>query len=72
MDTVASIPVPALRSLLGTSHAPLVVDVRRPPAFDADPLMIAAALRRPHDAVDGWAATLPRGRNVVVYCVHGH
>jgi rhodanese-related sulfurtransferase len=72
MDTVASISIPSLRSLLGTPRAPLVVDVRKPPAFDADPVMIASALRRAHDSVDEWAAALPRGRDVVVYCVHGH
>lgn len=72
MDTVASISVSALRSTLGTPRAPLLIDVRKPPAYDAEPLMIAAALRRPHDAVDQWVAALPRGRDVVVYCVHGH
>jgi rhodanese-related sulfurtransferase len=72
MDTVASISVPTLRSLIGTPHAPLVVDVRKPPAFDADLAMIASALRCPHDAVAEWVAALPRGRDVVVYCVHGH
>ena len=72
MDTVASISVATLRPLVGTPRAPLVVDVRKPPAFDADPVMIAAALRRPHDAVDAWAGALPAGRDVVVYCVHGH
>jgi rhodanese-related sulfurtransferase len=72
MDTVASISVPTLRSLVGTPRAPLVIDVRKPPAFDADPTMIASALRRPHDAVDAWASALARGRDVVVYCAHGH
>lgn len=72
MDTVASISVSSLRSLLGTPDAPLVVDVRKPPAFDADPLVIAAAIRRGHDTVAHWAAALPAGREVVVYCVHGH
>ena len=72
MDTVASISVSTLRSLIGTPRAPLVVDVRKPPAFDADPVMIAAALRRPPDAVGAWAGALPAGRDVVVYCVHGH
>jgi rhodanese-related sulfurtransferase len=72
MDTVASISIPSLRSLLGTPRAPLVIDVRKPPAFDADPVMIASALRRAHDSVDAWAAALSRGRDVVVYCVHGH
>jgi rhodanese-related sulfurtransferase len=72
MDTVASIPVSTLRSLIGTPRAPLVVDVRKPPAFDGDPVMIAAAVRRPHDAVEAWSAALPPGRDVVVCCVHGH
>jgi rhodanese-related sulfurtransferase len=72
MDTVTSISVSALRSAVGTPRAPLIVDVRKPPAFDADPLMIASAIRRSHDAVAGWAATLPSGRDVVAYCVHGH
>lgn len=72
MDTVASIAVPTLRPLVGTPRAPLVVDVRKPPAFDADPVMVAAALRRRHDAVAEWAGALPPGREIVVYCVHGH
>lgn len=72
MDTVTSISVSALRSLLGTPAAPLVLDVRKPPAFNADPLMIAGAVRRAHDAVDEWAGALARGRPVVAYCVHGH
>lgn len=72
MDTVTSIPVSTLRSLVGTPRAPLVVDVRKPPAFDADPLMIASALRRPHDTVADWTGALPAGRDVVVYCAHGH
>ena len=72
MDTAASIPVSALHPLVGTPRAPLVIDVRKPPAFDADPEMIAGALRRPHDTVDDWARVLPRDRSVVAYCVHGH
>ena len=72
MDTVTSISVSTLRSALGSPRAPLVVDVRKQAAFDADPTMIASALRRRHDAVDEWFAALPQGREVVVYCVHGH
>jgi rhodanese-related sulfurtransferase len=72
MDTVASISVSALRSLVGTPRAPLVVDVRKPPAFGSDPLVIASAIRRGHDTVADWAAALPAGREVVAYCVHGH
>jgi rhodanese-related sulfurtransferase len=71
MDTVTSLSVSALLSLLGTRAAPRVVDVRRTPAFEADPLMIAGAVRRAHDAVGEWAGALARGRPVVAYCVHG-
>jgi len=72
MDTVASISVPSLRSLIGTPRAPLVVDVRKPPAYGADSLVIASAIRRGHDTVADWAAALPVEREVVAYCVHGH
>jgi rhodanese-related sulfurtransferase len=72
MDTVASLSLSALRSLLGTPRAPLVVDVRKSPAFEADPLMIASAMRRAPGAVAEWAGAQPAGREVVVYCAHGH
>jgi rhodanese-related sulfurtransferase len=72
MDTVTSISLSALRSALGTPRAPLIIDVRKPAAYDADPLMVASAIRRPHDAVADWAGALSSGRDVVVYCVHGH
>jgi len=60
-----------LAARLGRPDAPLVVDVRRPPAFAADRRRIAGALRRLPDAVARWAGDLPAGP-VVVYCVHGH
>ncbi len=50
----------------------ILLDVRRRPAFEADPCTIpGAAWRDPH-AVDAWAAELSPGVPVVVYCVHGH
>ena len=70
MDTVSIAP----RSLfeeLGSSAAAYVLDVRRAPAFDADPLMIAGALR-PQGDLAAFAARLPEDRRVVAYCVHGH
>ena len=61
-----------LFATLGTPAAPAVIDVRRAPAFDADAWMIASALRRAPEDVGRWSAALPKGRPVVVYCVHGH
>ena len=44
MDTVSISPA-TLYTLIGTSRSPLVLDVRRAPAFDADSLVLAGALR---------------------------
>ena len=65
----------SLHSLLGTPHAPLVIDVRRAPAFAADPCMIPGAIRRTPEDVADWTpqlAAIAAGKAVVVYCVHGH
>src|SRR5262245_43415847 len=66
-----SISPQALYVRLGTQLAPIVVDVRRSPAFEADDTVIAGAVRRPPEAVDHWCHELPEGRSVVVYCAHG-
>ena len=62
----------ALMSLLKTPQPPMVVDVRKRPAIEADPTMLPGAIWRDPHAVEQWAAELPSGRSVVVYCVHGH
>lgn len=77
MIKTAAMPqsIASLLSTLGTPRAPLVIDVRRAPAFVADPCMIPGAIRRTPDDVAEWApplATLAAGNPVVVYCVHGH
>lgn len=73
MDVQAALISPTdLYRSLGTAKAPLVIDVRRAPAFDADSQRIIAAARRLPEEVTSWSATLPKGRAVVAYCVHGH
>ena len=69
---MSSLTIEALRSALGERAAPLLLDVRRVPAFQASREIVAGALRRDPAAVDAWAKTLPRANHVVVYCVHGH
>src|SRR5499427_10617507 len=66
-----SISPQALYVRLGTESAPIIVDVRRSPAFDADDRIIVGAVRRLPEAVDHWRSELPEGRSVVVYCAHG-
>jgi rhodanese-related sulfurtransferase len=73
MDTtIPSITVAELRAQLGTAAAPILVDVRKQEAYNADPRTIAGALRRAHDRAADWAAELPAGRPVIACCVHGH
>jgi thiosulfate sulfurtransferase len=73
MDEVRfSISTDALCARLGTAGAPIVVDVRRAPAFDADVRMIVSAIRCSPDEITAWQRERTDGRPVVVYCVHGH
>jgi rhodanese-related sulfurtransferase len=68
----AMIDSTALAAALQSEHPPLVIDVRRPPAFSDSREMVDGALRRDPDRVSAWARTLPATVPVVVYCVHGH
>jgi hypothetical protein len=51
-----------LMSLLKMRRHPVVVDVRKRPAFEADPAMLPSAVWRDPHAVEQWAAKLPPGR----------
>lgn len=68
----ASITAAELKSSLAGGKPPLVIDVRRTPAFRSAPDMAAGALRRDPAAAASWARALPRTSSVVTYCVHGH
>jgi rhodanese-related sulfurtransferase len=68
----ASVTSAALRQSLSSATPPIVIDVRKEPAFLDARDTIRGALRRDPAAVESWKNTLPKGRDVVVYCVHGH
>jgi rhodanese-related sulfurtransferase len=68
----AGIGVEELLSRFGTRSSPLIIDVRRNPAFTASDAVIAGCLRREPDAIGSWSSALPSGHDIVVYCVHGH
>ena len=57
---------------LKTPRPPVVVHVRKRPAFEAAPSILPGAVWRDPRAVEQWAAVLPSGCSVVVYWVHGH
>ena len=69
---VPSVSVAALREELHGLQPPIVIDVRRQPAFIESTQTIAGALRRAPEHVADWAATLPAADASVVYCAHGH
>jgi rhodanese-related sulfurtransferase len=68
----ASLTPDALQQALRSDQPPLVIDVRKAPAFLAAPDMIRGALRRDPAQVEDWRKTLSRAASIVVYCVHGH
>ena len=70
MDT-ATLDSRTLYSLLGSPGAPIVVDVRRRPAFEGDPRLIPSALR-PDGDLTAFVAKQAGNRPIVTYCVHGH
>jgi rhodanese-related sulfurtransferase len=61
-----------LMGLLKTPSPPVVIDVRKRPAFETDPVMLPRAVWRDPQSVERWATELPSGCSVVAYCVHGH
>jgi rhodanese-related sulfurtransferase len=70
--TTTSISAAQLRTDVNGRTPPIVIDVRRRPAFSASREMIGGALRRDPEQVGAWARSLPSAGSVVVYCVHGH
>jgi rhodanese-related sulfurtransferase len=61
-----------LKALITDRAGIALLDVRRRPAFEAEPRLIPGAVWRDPEQVDRWAAGLNPNRSVVVYCLHGH
>ena len=72
MDSPKSIYPRDLFDLLDSAAPPLIFDVRRAAAFDADSQMLVSAQRGLPDGVAEWGRQIPAGQPVVVYCVYGH
>ena len=67
-----SVTASNLREMLSGGQPPIVIDVRKQPAFTSSTVTVGGALRRDPERVRDWAKSLPRASSVVVYCVHGH
>jgi rhodanese-related sulfurtransferase len=59
-----------LARLIGTRHAPVLIDVRPPEEFAPDPRLLPGAVRRSADDVAEWAPSLS-GRAAVILCQAG-
>ena len=70
MSSYTSISVDKLSRLIGTAHAPVLIDVRLDRDFDADPRVIPGAIRRSHLDTQEWAPQFV-GRPVIVVCQQG-
>lgn len=70
MPSTTAISVDKLARLVGTHRSPMLVDVRTPDDFAADPRFVPGAIRRGHGDVQDWAGPL-RDRPTVVICQRG-
>lgn len=70
MASHSSISIERLTRVVGTGHAPVIVDVRSDDEFDADRLLIPGSIRREALSVGDWAKRFA-GRSVVVVCREG-
>ncbi len=60
-----------LKALLARSEV-LLLDVRRRAAYEVDSVMLPGAAWRDPEEVAQWSAVLPKDKEIVVYCIHGH
>jgi thiosulfate sulfurtransferase len=61
-----------LAAAMGSGKPPLLIDVRRKPAFEASAQMLVGATWHDPERIDDWCVSIDKGTDVVVYCVHGH
>lgn len=71
MPSPNQITVAQLSRLIGLASAPVIVDVRTPEDYDADPRLIPGSVRKAFDEVSAWSSQYA-GRSVVVVCEKGH
>ncbi|MGB9142619.1 MAG: sulfurtransferase/chromate resistance protein [Aestuariivirga sp.] len=70
MSAPNSIKCEKLVRLIGTPFAPVIIDVRTPEDFEADPCLIPGSLKRSHQSVAEWGRDLS-GKSAVAVCHHG-
>ena len=48
-----------------------IIDIRRKSDLDADPSTLPGAVWHDPELIESWSAQLPKGKEVVLYCVRG-
>jgi superoxide dismutase, Fe-Mn family len=71
-DAAAARLVAAAAPSATAANAPLVIDVRRAGVYQKATTTLPGARWEDPALVGTWAARLPPGREVLVYCVYGH
>jgi rhodanese-related sulfurtransferase len=66
LSSYCSISPTQLAQLIGTQHAPAVVDVRSDGEFAADPFLVPGSVLRDAGSVDQWARALVGKRSIIV------
>ena len=70
MSSHSSVSPEYLARLIGTRHAPSIIDVRSADEFNAEPMLIPGALPRDGSDMGQWGSALSN-KSVVVYCRDG-
>jgi rhodanese-related sulfurtransferase len=60
-----------LKQLMESDASLTILDLRRRSDYDSDDGVLPAARWLDHERIAHWHTTLPRDREVVLYCAHG-
>jgi thiosulfate sulfurtransferase len=72
-SSALTLTVGQLKKLLQDQPKLIVLDVRKAPAFEKNPVLIVGAQRVPPESVTSWAAANEfKDSTVIAYCVYGH
>jgi rhodanese-related sulfurtransferase len=71
MDQERTVVPEKLIKMLSEQNDILLLDVRRRADLDAAAMTITGAEWKDPDNVDSWSSSLPRDREIVIFCVRG-
>lgn len=73
-STVSFVGRAELAALIADGAKVRILDVRRTPAYEKNPVVLPGAVRVPPESVGVWAASNDATKSLplVVYCVYGH